>query len=500
MRFAPSFAPSFTRSGIFAVALAVLMLVPLLTGCAGNHEAAVRQDLSHASRGYASQQDAAATHNDAEAARSDAADSAHHSTRSTADAARSVEAGLSGYLRLALENNPELRASFERWQAGVLRISRARRLPEPTLGFGYFARSVETRTGPQRARISLQQAFPWPAKLSAGADAASAQARALQRRFEGQALAVARRTAAAYWALWQLRATRAIHREHAEVIRGLSESARARISTGAATLADLQQVDLAGARIEDMIRSMDEAERGAEARLRAVIGAAPDFAVPTPEAPGRAVMPSEFEDALSASARAHPRIDSLGLLAEASQAKARAEAAARFPDMKLGVDWIATGETSAMGVQDSGRDAVIVGAEFRIPLRRRSTSDSIAAAEAEARAGRAEQRAQTLRAEAELAEALATLRDLVRRVEFYRATLVPQAQSAYESVLGAYTVGRGTVAQTLLSQQDLLELRIELERARAEHASTWAELEEIVGRALTPAGAGPGPAHGESDE
>ena len=39
--------------------------------------------------------------------------------------------------------------------------------------FGYFVRSVETRVGPQRARISLQQAFPWPTRLTAGSDAAS---------------------------------------------------------------------------------------------------------------------------------------------------------------------------------------------------------------------------------------------------------------------------------------------------------------------------------------
>ncbi len=532
MRFAPSFAPAFTRSAIFAAALAVLISLPI--GCAGSHEAAVRQDLAQASRGYASHQEAAVAHSDAEAvAHGDVTDSARRNTRSDADAAhvnapdserrgarstaqaahddaaaRSAEAGLSGYLRLAIENNPELRASFERWQAGVHRISGARRLPEPTLGFGYFARSVETRVGPQRTRISLQQAFPWPTKLSAGADAAAARARALQRRFEAQALAVARRVATAYWELWQIRATRAIHREHSDVIRGLSESARARMATGAAMLADLQQIDLAVARIEDNIRSMDEAERGAEARLRAVIGAAPGFATPTPDAPAAAALPAELEsalseEALSASARAHPMIESRGLLAEASQASARAKAAERFPDIRLGVDWIATGDADAMGVPDSGRDALMVGAELRMPLWRGSTADGIQAAEADARAERAEQRALVHRAEAELAETLAELRDSARRVEFYRVTLVPQAESAYESVLGAYTVGRGTVAQTLLSQQDLLELRIELERARADHARTWAELEEIVGRELTPnaaGGAGAGPSPGESDE
>src|SRR5690606_1669905 len=145
-------------------------------------------------------------------------------------------------------------------------------------------------------------------------DAASAQARAMQRRFEAQALSVAQRVEAAYWHLWQIRTTRSIHREHLDVIRGLSESVRARMSTGVATLADLQQIDLAAARIADNIRGMDEAERGAEAFLRAAIGVAADYPVPTPDEPAAAGMPADSPEALSASARAHPMIDSLGLL------------------------------------------------------------------------------------------------------------------------------------------------------------------------------------------
>jgi outer membrane protein TolC len=99
-------------------------------------------------------------------------------------------------------------------------------------------------------------------------------------------------------------------------------------------------------------------------------------------------------------------------------------------------------------------------------------------------------------AEAELASTLANLRDAKRRVELYQMTLVPQAETAYDSVLGSYTVGRGTVAQSLLAHRDLLELRIELERARADHARTWARLEELVGRELSPA-TPPDPSPGE---
>lgn len=463
-----------------ASTLVIVALTGIQVGCVGKYEPAVRHDLSAVREDYALLPKEVPWDEDP-----------------GGDVLRStVEAGLAGYLRLALERNPEIRAGFERWQASVLRISRSRRLPEPTIGFGYFVESVETRVGPQQARISLQQAFPWPTKLTAGADAASAQARAMQRRFEAQALLVVQRVATAYWNLWQVRATKAIRREHLEVTRDLSASVRALMSTGTAILADLQQIDLAAAGNEDNIYGMEEDERGAEAQLRAAIGVASAFPVPTPQGPGRIDMPVASSATLTSLVRAHPMVESLGFLAEASEATARAEGADRLPSFTLGTDWIITDEADTP-VKDSGKDAVIVGVGIRVPLWQGSYADSVAAAEADARAQLAEQSALLDRVEAELATTLANLRDATRRVEIYRGTLVPQAEAAYESVLGAYTVGRGTVAQLLLAQRDLLEQRIELERARADHARTWARLEELVGRELVRE---PEPSPGEKDD
>ncbi len=452
----------------------------LSLGCAGTYESSVRDDLAAREERYSE---------------APAPNEAPSGTRSSHEVA--IDGSLAGYLAVALQENPELRASFERWEASVHRISKARRLPNPTLGFGIFIRSIETRVGPQQARLSLQQAFPWPTKLTAGADAASASARSNERSFDAQTLAVSLRVATAYWNLWQIRSTREIHRQHVDVIRGLSESVRARIATGTATLAELQQIDLTVARLEDNILGMDEDERAAAAQLRAAIGSQGNAPVPTTDGPPEALLPAKSSEALAAAARKHPRIESRGLLAESAESTARAEAAERLPSFSVGADWIITGEAVMPNTPDSGKDAVIVGGAVSLPLWQGSYADSVDASRAEARAHRSEQRALENQALSDLTSSLSNVRDAARRVKLYRGTLVPQAESAYESVLGAYTVGRGTVAQTLLAQRDLLELRVDLDRARADHARAWARLEEIVGagleRATAPSAAEAGP-------
>lgn len=479
-----------TRPAMGALLSTGVVASVVLGGCAGGAESAVRDDFRATRRPtpFASAPASPASA-PASPAAAPAGAPAPDAAVPTPGAAAPVVAEVTGtpgqYLAWALAHSPAVAAAHARWEASVHRISRARRLPEPMLSFGVFLRAVETRVGPQRARVGVQQTFPWPSKLSAGSDAAAGEARAQAARFEALSLRVAQRVETAYWTLWEIRHTRAIHREHLDVIRGLSETVRARIATGVATLADQQQIDLAAARLEDGIRSMDEAERSAEAQLRAAVGMPASESVPTRADPPEPTLPAADAGALEAQVRAHPFITAFEWMAQAQESRARAEDADSLPSFTVGADWIVTGEARMPGVAGSGKDAVFAGVGVRVPLWQGSYDDSAAAARAEALSDRAEQRAAIDAALAELVASLSATRDAARRATLYADTLLPQADSAYESVLGAYTTGRGTVAQALLAQRDLLELRVKLEKARADHLRGWARLQQVVGRELS---------------
>jgi outer membrane protein, heavy metal efflux system len=430
------------------------VLIASLAGaaCTGTHESAVRADYDRTARARARPADAA-----------------------TPGARLGPE--LRDYLAYAAEQSPEVRGSFERWRASVHRISPARRLPDPMLEVGVYVWNSGENAGLMPARVGIRQEFPWPSKLGAGADAASAEARALQRRFEAQLLALRQRVAEAYFRLWLLRRTRTIEREQLEILRGLSESSLGNLTTGSANLADQLQIDLAAARLGDALAALDEQERAAEAQLRAAVGAPPGSATPTPgDAPAPA-LPAESDAALHQAAESHPSIESMVLMGDAADAMAQSERADRLPGFAVGVEWMRM-------PGPMGESAILPSVGIRLPLWQGSYAEGARAAEAEAAAQRAEGHAAVQRAHAELEDALAMLRDSVRRVELNEHTLLPQAEAAYTSVLGAYVTNRSTVAASLLAQRDLLEIRLGLEQARAEHALAWARLEQIVGRPI----------------
>jgi outer membrane protein, heavy metal efflux system len=390
---------------------------------------------------------------------------------------------LTGYIAYAMENSPDLAAQFERWRASVYRISNARRLPDPVISYAYYISRVETRVGPQRHRVSLKQTFPWPTRLSAGADAAAARARSQQEKFDAMAIAISSSVEQMYWQIWKTQESRKVQKDHEAVLSGLSESANAMMMTGRIDLSEQQQIDLARARVDDSISVLDEQLSQQKALLRGLISAPPEMNILVTSIPNLGKYDFD-EAALLSSVKNHPSIRAYVALAQSSALDAKKEKSIRYPNITVGVDWIETGDAQNPSTPDSGKDALTAGIGVSIPLWQRSYQESVDAYHAEEKAYVADGEAAADRAVAAFYQTLSQIRDAERRMALYEKTLVPQAESVYESVLGAYASGRGNVASTLLAQQDLLQLRLQLIAVQTDYLTKIAALKNLVGNDL----------------
>ena len=397
---------------------------------------------------------------------------------------RALEEGVSGYLEVGLKRSPALRAVHARWRATTLESSVAGSWPEPSLKFAAFLSAIETRVGPQQGRVGFEQRLPWPGMLEAKASGMRWRADAQYFALERLALTLIERIEHAYWGLWKLRATRAIHREHLLILESLAESVRARVATGASGLSALQQVELARTRVADSIAGQDERERILAANLRSLIGARSVFDVPTPEGPSVvAPVPFSSED-LIAQALRHPQLQEVKSLKQAAELDVDVKRFKRYPEFRLGADWTIIGDHVMDGERHNGKDALSFGAGLSLPLWQDTYADAIEAAELQARAQAFQEDDLRNRLVARAIEAEAVHRDTFRRLRVYRDALVPQADDAYRSVLGSYTVGRGSIAQMLMAQRDLLELKVEYEETKAELELARATLNQVLGKGL----------------
>lgn len=390
-------------------------------------------------------------------------------------AAEPAAGTVDAYVGEALAHHPQLAAEQASWQASLERVPSQRALPDPKVTVGGFVQSVETRVGPQQVRLGVQQAVPWPTRLAQMGKAAASDADSAEWLVRASERTVRERVELAYWALWAVREKRALHAEHLTILDGLSATVRARVEVGGASLADLQQVDLSRSRLEDAIATLDAGEAAAVAVLRGAVGSEDLGTASTESEPVLTAAPDTLE------AGAHPRLEALSTMAESADHRRRAAASQRLPDFTVGADWIVTGPSPMDGVADSGKDAVAVMVGLRLPIRQGVYTHDVAAARATETSLRERRAAGEDELQAAIDSTAVRLADSARRTEFIEQTLLPQAQAAYEAVLGEYAVGRAQVSQTLLAQRDLLELAVDLTDARSEHQMQWARLTSLTG-------------------
>lgn len=91
---------------------------------------------------------------------------------------------LDEYLRMAAENNPELKAYFNDYLAALEKVPQVGSLPDPELNMGFFLRPMEFPMGNQRGELQLMQMFPWFGTLEARKDEAGKMALARYEAFQ----------------------------------------------------------------------------------------------------------------------------------------------------------------------------------------------------------------------------------------------------------------------------------------------------------------------------
>ena len=374
------------------------------------------------------------------------------------------------YITFALANRPDLSAAWARLSSSKSSRSVPSRFPEPMLMMSVLAYS--DAMDPDLRSLGVEQAIPWPSRLTRGVEAANHRALAEEAMTQAAALDVAQGVSIGFWDLWQTRRLRDLAREHLEVLKSLAEVTRSRVTTGQAALADQLQVDLATSRLEDDIASMDRAESMAEARLRAFLGADGTLDLPTPTDGPTPSVPDIDDATLKSAIAAHPSLRVFEENARASSRMADVESSQGMPNFLVRAEWMKM------------NNEVMLGAGVSLPLWRSSYDDASDAMRADALAKSYDGLAAADAALAEARSQLAAIQDATRRFSVLNSTLVPQAEEAYQALIGAYAAGGTTIAQILLTQRDILDLRISLVRTRFDFAVAAETLQKWTARPI----------------
>ena len=414
--------------------------------------------------------------------------------------ALSETASPADYIRYALHHSPEVEASFQRWRAATERLPQVSALPDPRLAFGYYVEEVQTRTGPQEARVGVEQTLPWLGTLQDREDAAAKAAMAAWREFEAVRLTVAERVVSTLHDLAYLDGTIAITRENLELLRSFEEVLRARYRVGSGSHPELVRVQVELGQVEDRVTQLEAMRPPYVAELNAALNRPMDAHVPRAIHIEGRVAGVDAAELSEIARRRNPEL--LALDEKIEQQRYLGDVARKegLPDLTVGLDYVFTGSAINPMTPGSGDDPIFLRFGINVPLWREKYDAGVREAMARRLAVAHERADRANRIAAGIQRAWFEHTDANRRVGLYENTLIPKAEESLRASLAGFRAGETSFLDLLDTERTLLEFAIAAESARADRGKALARLNTLVGEPIPTDAAVPSLRTDPSDE
>ena len=391
-------------------------------------------------------------------------------------------ADLDAYLRYGLQHNGALRGAFHRWRASLERVDQVG-WPEPVLTYAGFLRHIETRTGPQRHRISLQQTLPWFGTTGLRSDVAAAEAEGRWWQVVAQRTVVVREIKLAFYEYAYLAQAIRIEEDNLRLLQQLEPVAQRRVQAGGSQ-EDLLRLQVELGKLENELETLRKFRPVLSARLGAAMNRKRASLLPFPGAVDFEVQEVPAEALLARALDANPELTRLR--AEIVRAGATEKLADRsqWPDITLGVDYFETGSAAMPGVADSGEDPIALRVSFSLPVWRGRYDSRVREARRMERAARGQLSDHESRLRFEIEQAVYELDDAGRQIGLYRDTLLPRASQAFEVIQASYRAATATVLDVIDAERTLLAFQKSYWRAVSDYEQSLADIEALCGGEL----------------
>lgn len=388
------------------------------------------------------------------------------------------------FVRYALYHSPEVEAAYQRWRAAAERLPQVGALPDPRLNFGYFLEEVQTRTGPQDARVGVSQTFPWPGRLQNREDAASMAAHVAWRRFEAVRLSVTERVVSNLHDLSYLDGAISITADNLDLLRSFEEVLRARYRVGAGSHPELIRVQVELGLMEDRLAQLRAMRPAYVAELNAAMNRPSGEAIAEFAGLRGRVAAVDAADLIEIARRSNPVLLALDEQVEEQRLMAKVARQDGLPDLTVGLDYTFTGEAMNRATPGSGDDPILLSFGINVPIWREKYDAGVREALARRLAFAGERADQANRISAGIHRAWFEHTDADRRVRLYERTLIPKAEESLRASLAGFRTGETSFLDLLDTERTLLEFAIAAERARADRGKALARLGTLVGESI----------------
>jgi outer membrane protein TolC len=381
---------------------------------------------------------------------------------------------LRDYLEYAESHNTGLKSSYQQLQMALEQEPQAKALPDPQLTYGYWTKQSDLQ---MKQTAGVMQTFPWFGKIDARTETATKETSAARQKYETARLALFKEIKEGFYEFAYLAGAIDIAKENLELMKHFEEVARTKHMTTEAGHPDVIRAQVEIAKMEDVLRGLNQLREPTVSRLRTALTLPVDTNLPWPKTEEFNAVELDYERLANILRQKNPELASLSYEVMAAGSKITLAEKSFYPDIGVGVTWE---DMDSRG----GRDGIALVFQMNLPLWR----DSYSAGERQAQAQKASIEQQKIETENVLltkaAQSLYEYRDSIRKIRLYRDTLIPKGRELLQASEAAYREGTIDFLSLIDAQRMLLDYHLSLQRVIANNQQKLAELEMLAGTEL----------------
>ena len=386
---------------------------------------------------------------------------------------------LDDYMKIAAENNPELKASYTEFEAAMQRIDQVNVLADPRLSFGYFISPIETRVGPQRARISLTQLFPWFGTLKAKENKANYLAEAKYQSFLDDRNRLFFNVNKAYYPLYEVQQHLNLLNENLEILTTYKRLASSSFENNRGSMADVIRVDIMIENAETELMILENQRLPLQVAFNKLLNRSDTLPVVISDSTKLLEIKSDYRrDSLLVE---NPILTALMLQQKAMQESELLAKKSALPQFGVGLDYAFIAERSGVSISDNGKDAFMPMVSLSLPIFRKSYNAAIKEAQLSQQAIEYRKESIENKLVSNYENAIFQLNKATELIALYDLQIVKTKQ-LIQLLYSAYSNSAKDFEEVLRMQQQLLKYQMAKVTAEKNYQLALAELEYLTAK------------------
>ncbi len=385
---------------------------------------------------------------------------------------------LNNYLKIAAQNNPYLKATFASYHASLQKIPQVGTLPDPKVSFGYFISPIETRVGPQKAKLGFSQMFPWFGTLNAKKDVATQNAKAKYEAFEEAKSKLFFDVKSTYYTIYFLQKGINISKENLRILATFQQLAIIKIETGKASVVDEMRVEMEINELTNQLAYLMDSKATVEIKFNNLLNNKEPKTVLIPDTLWNDSLTISKDDLLN-----NHLIKQLGHKVLSWEKQKITAKKMGNPQFSIGVDYAIIGKSSNPNLgNENGRDALLLPKiGVSIPLYRKKYTAMIKEASFRIEEFQYTKENKQNELVSLFEKNLKDYKDAQRRIILYQKQLV-LAQKSLNILLTAYSTDGKNFEEILRMERNVLKYALELDKARTDKNTSVAFINYLTGK------------------